>query len=92
VPLVLSASQTFVVAEFTAEPEPTRRCQCALQDEAKPPDVGKADLAKAKQVAKNYGERPWLFMRYDVRLRGVDLFSVSKLTVRISSNGAGSVR
>lgn len=70
VPLLLSAGQTFVVTEFSAEPELMQRCQEALQDEAKKPEVGNADVSKARQVAKNYGERPWLFMRYDVRIGG----------------------
>ncbi|SCK20838.1 hypothetical protein VAR608DRAFT_1557 [Variovorax sp. HW608] len=68
VPIAFTAGQQFVVTEFTAEPGLTRRCQDALLAEGKTPDVGKADLAKPKQIAKNYGERPWLFMRYDVRV------------------------
>jgi hypothetical protein len=70
VPLVLSAGQAFAMTEFIPELELTQRCHQAVQDEAKRPDVGKADLTKARQVAKNYGERPWLFMRYDVRIDG----------------------
>ena len=68
--LVLIAGQTFTEAEFTAEPELVRQCHEALQNEAKKPDVSKVDLPKACQVATNYGERPWLFMRYDVRIDG----------------------
>lgn len=68
VPFAFSAGQTFVVTKFTPELEPMRRCEEALQAEGKRPDVGKANLVKARQVAKNYGERPWLFMRYDVRV------------------------
>ena len=71
VPLVLVAGQTFAVGEFSATAELMQQCHRALQHEAQKPPVGQAaDLTKARQVATNYGERPWLFMRYDVRMDG----------------------
>ncbi|MBB3180950.1 hypothetical protein [Variovorax sp. Sphag1AA] len=68
VPIVFTAGTQFVLAEFSTAPELMRRCEDAVHAEGKKPDVGKTDLTKAKQVAANYGERPWLFMRYDVRV------------------------
>lgn len=71
VPLVLVAGQTFAVGEFSATAELMQQCHRALEQEALKPAVGQAaDLTKARQVATNYGERPWLFMRYDVRMDG----------------------
>lgn len=68
VPIAIVAGQQFVVTQFSAHAETLRRSEAAMAAAKKAPYVGNQDyVEKSKRTAERYGERPWLFMRYELR-------------------------
>lgn len=67
-PLVLCAGDAVALTEFAPDAAQLERCQRAIAAAQKPPaSIPPADAEKARTKATRYGERPWLFMRYELR-------------------------
>lgn len=68
VPLVLLAGDEAAVTWFAPDEAYLQTCRDALTA-AKQRPVGHEvqDVVKARQKAERYGERPWLFMRYELQ-------------------------
>lgn len=68
VPVVLVAGESMVVAWFAPNETQLQRCRNALTAALqRPVGHGAGDIVKAQQKAERYGERPWLFMRYELK-------------------------
>jgi hypothetical protein len=69
VPLILLAGDSTVATRFDPDEKLKEQCEKMRLMAAEPRPQPKADaLEKAQQSAARYGERPWLHMRYEMRI------------------------
>jgi len=67
-PLAMVAGDAVVTHELLPDEKWLAGAQSAVEQAAQPPSaLGEAALEKAAQLAEKYSERPWLFMRYELR-------------------------
>ena len=65
--VVFMTSTQLAMGEFSMAPMLAHECQQAIDDaSAAPSEVDEATLAKARDKAEKYGERPWLHMLYEL--------------------------
>jgi len=78
VPIAFVAGEKVAVATVRLDQATLDRFSAAARQAEKQPWVRDAEhAAKAKDVAKRYGERPWLFMRYELRTAGTRRLAVN---------------
>lgn len=76
-PMLLVAGDLVVGSELMTYSDWTERAQAAIEHAARPPaNVTEDALKKAAQTAQRYSERPWLFMRYELK-NGDDRLAVN---------------
>jgi hypothetical protein len=67
-PIVLVAGDTVTVTSIAPDADQLKRYRNAILAAKTPPKVQDTQtLEKAKRTALSYGQRPWLFMRYELR-------------------------
>lgn len=68
VPVILAAGKKVVVTWFAPDETQLQKYRDALTAAQQcPAGHGVDDIVKARQKAERYGERPWLFMRYELK-------------------------
>lgn len=68
VPVILVAGKKVAVTWFAPDGTQLQKCRDALTAAQRcPTGYGVDDIVKARQKAERYGERPWLFMRYELK-------------------------
>lgn len=76
-PILLVSGDQVVANELMPYMNWTERAQAAIEQAAQPPaNVAEDALKKAAQTAQKYSERPWLFMRYELK-NGNDRLAVN---------------
>lgn len=67
-PILLVAGDSVVVYQLQPDEAWLASAQAAIEQSARPPGGLSDDvLRKAAETVKNYSERPWLFMRYELK-------------------------
>lgn len=68
VPVILAAGKKVAVTWFAPDGTQLQKYRDALTAAQHcPTGYGEDDIVKALQKAERYGERPWLFMRYELK-------------------------